>query len=132
FGADPLAGYQPTVGGSGYYEGQSGDYRLDLSLVNLKGSLLVTTLNDGGLGSLRAAIGYAASGHAPSGNHITFDPSLAGKTILIHSELDISTNLAIQGLGAGRLTISRDSSFGYFRVFKIAAGATDAISDLTI
>jgi transcriptional regulator with XRE-family HTH domain len=74
----------------------------------------VTTLKDGGAGSLREAIDAANSGDT-----ITFDPALSGKTIVIGHSLDISKNLTIRGPDAGSISISvaRNRGDHILRVF---------------
>ncbi len=84
--------------------------------------LLVTSSADGGAGSLRAIIGSA-----PSGSTIEFANSVHNIT-LTSSELDIATNLDIEGPGANKLTISGNNSS---RIFEIAAGNV-AVNGLTI
>ena len=54
----------------------------------------VTNTNDSGAGSLREAIAAAASGDT-----ITFNPSLAGQTIALSTQLDINKILTIDGSG---------------------------------
>src|SRR6267378_538604 len=84
-------------------------------------TLTVTSSGDSlvsGDGTLRGEIAVAVNG-----DQIVFDPSLSGSTIhLIYGELLISKDLNIQGLGAGNLAVSGEHNF---RVFEIAAGATD-------
>src|SRR6516162_6176235 len=60
--------------------------------------LTVTNTNDSGQGSFRDAI---ESSH--KGGIIKFDSSLAGQKIILNSELSITHNLKIQGLGSGNL-----------------------------
>ena len=94
----------------------------------------VTTLADetdpnDGLMSLREAIASANSGET-----ISFASSLAGGTIVLNgTELAISnTDLTIQGLGAGLLTISGNPDPAlYSRVFNLSL-STVSISGLTI
>jgi hypothetical protein len=87
-------------------------------------TLTVTNpLNDGSSGTLRAAI--AAAG---SGDTINFDAGLSGSTIP-GAGLVLNKDLNIVGLGAANLALSA-GSLG--RVFEIDAGATVAISGLTI
>jgi hypothetical protein len=78
--------------------------------------------------SLREAISAASNGDT-----IVFDESLSGSTIHLDpakGELFIDKDLAILGLGADNLAVSGDISMS--RVFEVAAGTTDTISDLTI
>src|SRR5205823_833411 len=60
----------------------------------------VTTLQDGGTGSLRWAIA-----NAPAESTITFDASLQGTLHLI-DVLHISKRLSIRGPGAGHVTLN--------------------------
>lgn len=87
----------------------------------------VTNVLDGAPGSLRACIAAAQSG----ADTINFQPLYQNQslTIPLTNELDITTNLTIVGPGVGVLTISGQN---HSRVFNIAAGATVAISQLTI
>jgi len=88
----------------------------------------VTNLLDGAPGSLRVCIAAAQSGK----DTISFQPpSYANQTITITltNELDITTNLTINGLGVGVLNISGQNKS---RVFNISAGATVSISQLTV
>src|SRR5262245_60884302 len=64
----------------------------------------VTTLADGGAGSLRAAIGQA---NAQAGaDVIDFQPGLSGTIALTSGQLDVTDDLAINGPGADKLTVS--------------------------
>jgi hypothetical protein len=91
----------------------------------LLSTLTVTNNHDSGPGSLRAALAAATSGET-----INFANSLTGQTITLTSgELTIAKSPYIDGLGAGRLTVS---SGGGSRVFAIAAGADVTLSGLTI
>ena len=91
-------------------------------------AISVTSTNDSGVGSLRAAILAAAAGDT-----IQFDPSLNGKTINITSgALEISKPLTIQGPGAGQLTVDGTKN-GDNNVFQIDAGIHNVqISGLTV
>ncbi|MGE5658341.1 MAG: DUF4347 domain-containing protein, partial [Actinomycetota bacterium] len=69
-------------------------------------TLTVTNNNDSGVGSLRAAISAAAAGDI-----ITFDPSLANKTITLTSgQLAITKDLTLDAASASNLTISGNNS----------------------
>ena len=68
----------------------------------LAATLTVTNTNDSGPGSLRQTIADSVSGST-----ITFDPSLAGQTIILASDLIINKDLTIDGSGlSSQLTIS--------------------------
>jgi hypothetical protein len=97
---------------------------------NLLSTLTVTNPLDTGVsgdGSLRGEIAAAASG-----DQIVFADSLAGQTITLEAangRLLLNKDLTIQGPGADSLTVSGNDATG---VFKIADGATDTITGLTI
>ncbi len=100
-----------------------------------QGSLIVNQSDDAGDGvcgdgtcTLRDAV--LAANAEPDANTITFD--LAAHTIYLSSALpDLASGMTIQGPGAGSLTVRRNAS-DPFRIFTVAAGATVAISGLTI
>ena len=103
-----------------------------LPLEQLEGRLVlsafhVTTLTDGGAGSLRDAITQANT-HAGA-DTIDFQPGLTGTIALTGGELDITDDLTINGPGADKLTVSGSN---ISRVFKVEAGETVTISGLTI
>jgi hypothetical protein len=75
-------------------------------------------------GSLRYAIL-----HEPSGTTIDFAKSVTGPITLTNGVLDITTNLNIEGPGAGSLMISGQNKF---EVFNVASGVTATIAGLTI
>ncbi|MCY2953793.1 MAG: DUF642 domain-containing protein [Planctomycetota bacterium] len=90
-----------------------------------------------GVITLREAI-YAANsdspvGDAPAGNgadFIEFDPSLAGKTIVLNgNELVVAKDLTIIGLGADKLTIDANN---FTRHFEVNPGATLTMSALKL
>jgi len=85
----------------------------------------VTSNADSGLGSLRDAIAGAAPGET-----IVF--SGVSTITLTGGELSIDKNLTISGPGASNLTIQRSAASGDFRIFNVTAGATVAISGLTV
>jgi beta-glucanase (GH16 family) len=88
-------------------------------------SLVVTTLDDSGPGSLREAIMLIADGGT-----ITFDPALAGGSIgLTSGQLSVDRSVTIDGSGAPTVTVSGSGSS---RVFQVGAGAEVAINDLII
>ncbi len=85
-------------------------------------SWTVTTLADGGAGSLRAAIASANGGDT-----ITF--AVSGTITNLVGEILISKDVNLSGPGPGNLAISGNDSS---RVFKIASGVTAKFSGLTI
>src|SRR5262245_19391418 len=88
-------------------------------------TLTVVSGADSGPGSLRDAVASAASGDT-----IVFDASLRGATIgLTSGELNVTKNLTILGLGAGRLTIDGGASS---RLFEVGPGVSLSLSGLTL
>src|SRR5205085_2578888 len=88
----------------------------DLTLLS---TLFVTnTLDDGSVGSLRAAV-ISAQG----GDTIRFDPSLANAKITLQGVIPITTSLTIDGLGADQLEVKRQNSNpSQFRLFDVGVG----------
>ncbi|HEX6048752.1 MAG TPA: right-handed parallel beta-helix repeat-containing protein [Gemmatimonadaceae bacterium] len=62
---------------------------------------LVTNTNDAGLGSLRWALSFTTGGEI-----IRFDPSIAGKTIVLDSVLYIRESVTIEGPAGAGITIN--------------------------
>ena len=87
-----------------------------------RGGLIVTNLNNSGAGSLRQVIADASAEDT-----ITFDPSLAGGTINLSSEISIGKDLTIDG-GAHQITISGNNTC---RVFSLSSGKL-TLSGLTL
>ncbi len=87
----------------------------------------VTTLNDTGVGSLRAII--EAANAEPGPNVITFNPGLSGTLTLASALPMITDDLDIQGLGADTLAISGDDTV---RVLTIAPDVSVGLQGLTI
>jgi hypothetical protein len=82
-------------------------------------ALHVSTLADGGAGSLRAAV-TQANAHAGA-DIVVFDEWLTGTIALTGGELDITDDLTINGPGADKLTVNGNHTS---RVFKVEAAAT--------
>jgi hypothetical protein len=77
----------------------------------LLSTIVVSTANDSGAGSLRAAVTDATNGDA-----IVFAKRLAGHTITLRSEIDITSNISISG-PAGRPVVL--SGGGATRVLEV-------------
>jgi MYXO-CTERM domain-containing protein len=88
-------------------------------------TFVVTTLEDTGPGSLRAAIDDANS--VDGADMITFQSGLTGTITLTSAELKIQDSVAIQGPGASVLSVSGDDKH---RVFYLAPYINDL--DVTI
>lgn len=87
--------------------------------------LIVVNLNDSAPGSLRQAIADAQPGQT-----ITFDPGLAGGTILLTSgPLFFDRSLTVSGLGVNQLAISGNHAS---RILEIFPDITVTIEDITI
>jgi uncharacterized repeat protein (TIGR01451 family) len=86
----------------------------------------VTNCNDGGAGSLRAAVA-----NANSGDTVTFSVTCPpGSPIALTSgPIDITTSLTIAGPGASQLAVSGN---GDSQVFNVASGNTVTISGITV
>src|SRR5438105_12945788 len=92
-------------------------------------TLIVTSTNDNGSGTLRNTIAAANDGDT-----IQFDPALNGQTInLTSGELVIDKNITISGPGSDLLTVARLPIPEFiFRIFHITPNHTVAINGLTI
>jgi len=103
-----------------------------LPLEQLEGRLVlsayhVSTLADGGAGSLRDAVARA-NAHAGA-DVIVFDDGLTGTIALTGGQLDLTDDVKINGPGADKLTVSGGNAS---RVFKVEAGETVEISGVTL
>jgi hypothetical protein len=88
----------------------------------------VLTLADSGPGSLRAAV--EAANASPGADVIRFAPAARDGTVALTSgELAVTDDLRIDGPGASRLAVSGSDAS---RVFRIGAGVTAEIEDLTV
>jgi hypothetical protein len=96
------------------------------SLAHVAGHCEVTTLDDGGAGSLRAAIDDGSC------SNITF--GVSGVVTLTSGQLTISRYLTINGPGADQLTVARSAADGTpaFRIFQVVERVGGTISGLTI
>src|SRR5262245_46705776 len=93
--------------------------------------LEVTSVADSGKGTLRDAILQAAKANPSKAYEI--DITVAG-TILLESALpDLANNpITIKGLGTDKTLVQRDTLAAPFRVLRVAAGETAALSALAI
>ena len=88
-------------------------------------TITVTSTDDDGPGSLRAAIAQAAPG-------ATINFAFKGGIALTSAQLTINKDLTIVGPGIDELVVFRDGRTQYFRIFAVAKGATVNISGLLI
>ena len=98
----------------------------------IQNAYIVTNANDSGAGSLRQAILDANADPGP--NQIAFEPVFFAvvRTINLASALpDLTDSVTINGPGANLLTVRRDTG-GDYRIFRINAGQTVSLSNLTI
>src|SRR5262249_19050214 len=97
----------------------------------LLSGLVVTSAADFGTGTLRAEIAAAHAGDTITFDSNVFNSSPTGHTSinLTGGELEINTNLTIQGPGAGQLAISGGNQF---RVFEVAQNCNVILQGLTI
>lgn len=86
-------------------------------------TLTVTNLNDGGAGSLRAAIATASPGDS-----ITFQPGLTGQITLTTGPLLFDKSLSVDGTGHG-ITVNGNAAA---TVVTVGSGAVVVLSGLTI
>jgi hypothetical protein len=99
----------------------------------LPSTFTVLNLADSGAGSLRQAVLDAETN--PGADTITFANKVKGSIVLTSGELIITSDLAIEGPGADKLTVSGNDAS---RIFNIVGGTaattaiTVSISDLTI
>jgi Right handed beta helix region/Calx-beta domain len=91
---------------------------------------LVTNLNDNGPGSLRDAILQANVG--VSYDLIAFQPGLAGSITLTSGAMSISESVAIQGPGAGLITIDANLQSRVFDVFNPASDIAVSLVGMTV
>ena len=88
-------------------------------------SLVVTNLNDSGPGSLREALSLIADGGT-----VTFDPGLAGGTLMLTSgQLTVDSSVTVDASAAAPVSISAG---GASRVLQVQAGAVVAMNDLVV
>ena len=109
----------------GAYEHQGRVEQEDVPLTVVTTDLDIVDAADG-LISLREAILYSAV----TDEAVTFDASLAGKTIFLDgTQLEINTNVTIDATSIGGITID---AFDQSRVFYIGSGASVDLLGLTI
>lgn len=89
-------------------------------------TLVVSNLNNSGVGSLRQAISDAGS---TDGDTVTFAPNVVGTIVLTSGELVLDKSLTIQGPATVPIIVSGNNAS---RVFRITSASTVSISSLTI
>jgi hypothetical protein len=97
------------------------------SLSAYAATFTITNLNDSGLGSLRQAVLDANA--AVGDDTIAFASVLSGTITLTSGEIDITSNITINGPGPDRLVISGNHNS---RIFYITSGVTVAINGLRL
>ena len=90
---------------------RSGCESLEDRMVLSQVGLTVSSLADSGPGSLRAAILAADAGRAS--DKFTIDFAVTGAINLQSPLPDLNNTIAIQGPGAGSLTVERDASYSF-------------------
>lgn len=101
---------------------------LSLAPTTYAATFTVTTLNDSGAGSLRAAI--ASANGAAGADIVNFQVGLTGTITLTTGEIAITDDVTITGPGAASMTITKSGAAG--RMLDINVGApTVTISGLT-
>ena len=85
---------------------------------------IVTNTNDNGPGSLRQVILETCPNQ-----DVLFDPLLTGQTILLDTEILITGNVSIQGLGMNDISISGNN---LHRVFKTLPTSSLTLKDLSL
>jgi hypothetical protein len=104
---------------------------LDDRIVPSQVNLTVSSLADSGTGTLRDAILTADTGKLSDKFTINF--SVTGTIDLQSSLPDLNNSIAIQGPGAGSLTIERSADAFFFgSLVNVDAGQTASLSGLTI
>src|SRR5687767_4951806 len=88
-------------------------------------TLTVTNVNDSGAGSLRQAILDAAPGDT-----INFDPSLAGQTIALNSQINLQKDLTIDG--SVLTSVVEVSGSLAMRIFYVATNSTVTLQSLLL
>jgi len=99
-----------------------------MTLAAMADTITVVNTNDSGAGSLRQVVA-----NANNGDTIDFDSALKGQTITLTSgELSIEKSIAINGLGANLLTISRAQDAPAFRIFHVMPNLSVRIQGVSI
>ena len=107
-----------------------------LALIHVQGAtaatFTVTNLADSGPGSLRQAV--LGANAAPGADEIDFTPGLTGTITLTSGEIPITDPLAVNGPGAGALTVSGNDHSRIFHVenFALATPIDVTLSGLTL
>jgi predicted outer membrane repeat protein len=89
-------------------------------------TLVVSNINNSGIGSLRQAILEAGS---TDGDRITFASNVIGTIALTNGELVVGKSLTIQGPGSAPVIVSGNNAS---RVFRVTSSSKVNVSSLTI
>ncbi len=119
-------------GSSAFYASVSylGGTGNDVVLTLVSALSVITTASDNSIGSLRAALTFAAT--TPGADTITFAPALSGQTITLGSEIVIADNDAVT-IDASKLTAGLTISGGNAtRLFTVASGKSLTLKNLTL
>ncbi|MFI5457323.1 MAG: choice-of-anchor Q domain-containing protein [Isosphaerales bacterium] len=100
--------------------------QVDIGAVEYSGPIYVLNTNDSGGDSLRSALETAA---LYPNSTVVFDPSLAGQTITLSSEVLLQHDVVIDASATPGVIISGGNTN---RVFEVNAGVTVTLRDLTI
>ncbi|OJW28023.1 MAG: hypothetical protein BGO49_07475 [Planctomycetales bacterium 71-10] len=96
----------------------------------LPASIVVTSADDSGPGTLRQALVDAATGAYPGPDDITFADDL-GPIVLTSGQLTIDSPVTITG-APSRTLVARAGDAGAFSVFEVASGVEATLEDLEV
>ena len=100
------------------------DVTVTINGCNAGTKTVTSSLDDGGVGTLRYLVENACPGDV-----IQFDAGLLNSTIVLTSEIVISENITIAGLGMNNLSISGNNTS---RVYSVDAGVVTSISGMSL
>ena len=107
-----------------------GEFSSNDVLVTINGDCIpgtktvTSSLDNGGLGTLRSIIGNACPGDL-----ILFNASLNNATIVLNNEIVVDQNISVSGLGINNLIISGNDAS---RIISLNAGVTMSLSNMSL